>query len=324
MHDGVNILLTGASGFVGRAVLRQLMQQGGYCITAALRTDRGTAIEGLSGERQYIIGDIGPETDWRKALSGQQVLIHAAARAHVLQEDTADPLAEYRRVNVAGTLALARQAAEAGVKRFVFISTIGVNGNISERPFTEEDIPAPAEFYAQSKWEAEQGLWQVQRDTGMELVIIRPPLAYGPGVPGNFRRLIEGVKSGIPLPLGAVHNQRTLIALDNLVDLIIMCVSHPAAANELFLAGDAQDVSTTELLRGVAQALGKPCRLIPVPASLLMLAATLLGKRAVAQRLLGSLQVDISKARKVLGWEPPLSVAEGLSKIESPASRLLQ
>lgn len=318
MRDGINILVTGASGFVGWALLQHLQQQSNVCVTAAARRRMESCVE-----RQCIVGDIGPDTDWTEALRGQYMVVHAAARAHVLCEEAADAVAEYRRVNVEATLKLARQAAEAGVKRFVFISTIGVNGNISECPFTETDIPAPAESYALSKWQAEQGLWQIQRDSAMELVIIRSPLVYGPGVPGNFKRLIECVQSGIPLPLGSVYNKRTLIALDNLVDLIITSMHHPAAANEVFLAGDGQDLSTTELLRGVAQAIGKPCCLIPVPAPLLMLAARLLGKQAAAQRLLGSLQVDISKARNVLGWEPPVSVAEGLSKIQSPASRPL-
>jgi len=231
-----------------------------------------------------------------------------------MKDEVADPLAEYRRVNVDGALNLARQAATAGVKRFIFISSIGVNGNINTRPFTEGDTPNPAELYAQSKWEAEQGLWEIQRETGMELVIIRPPLVYGPNAPGNFGSLMRWVEKGVPLPLGAIHNQRSLVALDNLVDLIIACIDHPAAANQVFLAGDGQDLSTTELLRGVARAMGKSSRLIPVPSSLLMLGATLLGKKAVAQRLLGSLRVDISKARNVLGWEPPISVEEGLRR----------
>jgi nucleoside-diphosphate-sugar epimerase len=200
------------------------------------------------------------------------------------------------------------------VKRFLFISSIGVNGNINTRPFTEDDEPNPAEPYALSKWEAEQGLWEIQRETGMEVVIIRPPLVYGPNAPGNFGSLMRWVEKGLPLPLGAIDNQRSLVALDNLVDLIITCIDHPAAANQVFLAGDGEDLSTTELLRGVARAMGKSAHLIPVPPSLLMLGATLLGKKAVAQRLLGSLQVDISKARRLLGWQPPVSVEEGLRR----------
>jgi len=242
------------------------------------------------------------------------VVIHAAARAHIMKEDLADPVVEYRQVNVDGTVNLARQAAEAGVRRFIFISSIGVNGNINIKPFTEDDTPKPADPYAQSKLEAEQGLWEIQHETGMELVVIRPPLVYGPNAPGNFGSLTRWIDKGVPLPLGAIQNQRSLVALDNLVDLITTCIDHPAAANQVFLAGDGQDLSTTELLRSVARAAGKPSRLIPIPSSLLMLAATLLGKKAVAQRLLGSLQVDISKARDLLEWEPPISVEEGLRR----------
>ena len=232
---------------------------------------------------RYIDGN----TDWSAALADQQVVIHAAARAHIMKDEVSDPLAEYRRINVEGTLRLARQAAAAGVERFIFISSIGVNGNINTQPFTEEDTPNPAELYAQSKWEAEQGLWEVQRRSGMQLVIIRPPLVYGPNAPGNFGSLMRWVEKGVPLPLGSINNKRSLVAVDNLVDLIITCIDHPAAANQVFLAGDGQDLSTTELLRGVAKAMGKPSRLIPVPSSLLILGATLLGKKAMAQRLLG-------------------------------------
>jgi nucleoside-diphosphate-sugar epimerase len=243
-------------------------------------------------------------------------VIHAAARAHIMKDEVADPLAEYRRVNVDGTLNLARQAAAAGVKRFIFISSIKVNGEQTPlgQPFTADDTPAPEDAYGISKWEAEQGLQQLATETGMEVVIIRPPLVYGPGVKGNFASMIKLVAKGLPFPLGAIHNQRSLVAVDNLVDLIITCIDHPVAANQVFLAGDGQDLSTTELLRGVAKAMGKPARLIPVPSSLLMLGATLLGKKAVAQRLLGSLQVDIAKARNLLGWEPPVSVEEGLER----------
>jgi len=227
-----------------------------------------------------------------------------------------DPLAEYRKVNVEGTLNLARQAAKAGVSRFVYISSIKVNGEqtASGKPFTPDDEPAPEDSYGVSKLEAETGLHEIASETGMEVVIIRPPLVYGPGVKGNFASMIKLVDKGLPLPLGAIHNKRSLVALDNLVDLITTCIDHPAAANQVFLAGDGQDVSTTELLRGVGRAMGKPARLIPVPAGMLMFGAGLLGKKAVGQRLLGSLQVDISKARNLLGWEPPLSVEEGLRR----------
>jgi len=305
----VNILLTGITGFIGSRLAKVLNSNPDVCLSAAVRR----RVE-ISESYFFEVPSLEASTDWSLALTDQQVVIHAAARAHILKDEVVDPLAEYRRVNVDGTLNLARQAAAAGVKRFIFISSIGVTGNINTRPFTEKDRPNPTELYAKSKWEAEKGLWGIQRETGMELLIIRPPLVYGPNAPGNFGSLIRWIEIGVPLPFGCIHNQRSLVALDNLVDLIITSIEHPAAANQVFLAGDGQDLSTTELLRGVAKAAGKPSRLIPVPSSLLMFAATLFGKKAVAQRLLGSLQVDISKARDLLGWEPPISVEEGLHR----------
>jgi len=305
----VNILLTGATGFLGRQLAKYLHSKPHVGLTAVVRRSVD-----ISAFQTREVQRINANTDWSEALINQQVVIHAAARAHIMKEDLADPVVEYRQVNVDGTVNLARQAAEAGVRRFIFISSIGVNGNINIKPFTEDDTPKPADPYAQSKLEAEQGLWEIQHETGMELVVIRPPLVYGPNAPGNFGSLTRWIDKGVPLPLGAIQNQRSLVALDNLVDLITTCIDHPAAANQVFLAGDGQDLSTTELLRSVARAAGKPSRLIPIPSSLLMLAATLLGKKAVAQRLLGSLQVDISKARDLLEWEPPISVEEGLRR----------
>jgi nucleoside-diphosphate-sugar epimerase len=233
-----------------------------------------------------------------------------------MKDNVSDLLAEYRKVNVDGTLNLVRQAAEAGVRRFIFISTIKVNGEqtLLSKLFTAEDTPAPEDAYGISKMEAEQGLQALAAETGMEVVIIRPPLVYGPGAKGNFASMIKLIEKGLPLPLGAIHNKRSLVALDNLIDLIITCIDHPAAANQVFLAGDDEDLSTTELLQGVARAMGKPARLVPVPVGLLMFGATVVGKKAMAQRLLGSLQVDISKARNLLGWQPPLSVGEGLKR----------
>jgi nucleoside-diphosphate-sugar epimerase len=300
--------LTGATGFVGNRVL-QTMTKAGVEVTCAVRRE-GV----LAPAVNTAVGSLDAEFDWSSALQEAAVVIHAAARAHIMERGCSNPLDEFRKVNVAGTLNLARQAGQAGVKRFVFISSIGVSGSINTSPFTEDGEPNPAESYAQAKWEAEQGLWENQRETGMELVIIRPPLVYGANAPGNFGSLMRWVEKGVPLPLGAIHNKRSLVALDNLVDLIITCIDHPAAANQAFLAGDGEDLSTTELLQGVASAMGKPSRLVPVPAGLLMFGATVLGKKAMAQRLLGSLQVDISKARNLLGWQPPLSVEEGLKR----------
>ena len=305
----MNVLLTGASGFVGRRIANVLANNTGFYLTCVVRQQSSEAFG-----HELKIKSLGPAVDWSDAVVGQDVVIHAAARAHILRDGVADPLAEYRRVNVEGTRDLARQAARAGVRRFIFVSSIGVNGSVSRKPFTERDNPNPTDFYAQSKLEAEQALKDIQCETGMEIVIIRPPLVYGPVAPGNFGSLVRWIDKGVPLPLGAIHNKRSLVALDNLVDLIISCLDHPAAANQVFLAGDGEDLSTTELLQGVAKAMGKPSRLVPVPAGLLMAGATVLGKRAMAQRLLGSLQVDISKARNLLGWQPPLTVEDGLKR----------
>jgi nucleoside-diphosphate-sugar epimerase len=236
----------------------------------------------------------------------------------MLDDRAERPLEVFRAINTAGTVRLAQQAAEMGIRRFVFLSSIGVNGVRSTRPFTEADAPAPQEPYAVSKLEAEHALMQIAEKTGMEVVILRPPLVYGPDAPGNFGRLLGAVRRGLPLPLGAVtHNRRTLVALDNLVDLIVTCVTHPAAANQIFLAGDSEDLSTADLLRRLAQALAVPLRLLPVPVWLLSATATMLGKRAMIDRLCGSLQVDISKARELLGWSPPLSVDEALRRTAS-------
>ncbi|UTW02709.1 SDR family oxidoreductase [Amphritea atlantica] len=304
----MNILLTGATGFLGRHLVKGLAVKG-VNVTASIRQEVHLPVA-----RTCIINSLDIDTDWSCALAEQKVVIHSAARAHIMEDEVYDPLAEYRQVNVEGTLNLARQAAEAGVQRFIFISSIGVNGNINTCPFTENDEPTPAEFYAQSKWEAEQGLWNIHNETGIEVVIIRPPLVYGPGAPGNFARLVRLVEKGWPLPFGAVHNKRSFVAVDNLVDLIVTCIDHPAAANQVFLAGDGEDLSTSDLLRGIAAAMEKPSRLVAVPENYLRLAAKFLGKEKLADRLLGSLQVDISKARDSLGWEPPFSVEEGLKR----------
>ncbi|MDK8463859.1 SDR family oxidoreductase [Marinobacter sp. SS13-12] len=307
----MNILLTGASGFLGEPLSECLDRDSRFVLTRAVRRK-----ESLKNSRDVLIDGLHAGTDWATALNGQDVVVQAAARVHIMKDEVSEPVAEYRKVNVDGTLNLARQAVAAGVRRFVFISSIKVNGEDTplNSPFTPGDKPAPEDAYGFSKMEAEQGLWDIARDTGMEVVIIRPPLVYGPGVKGNFARMIKLVEKGLLLPLGAIHNKRSLVALDNLVDLIVSCIDHPAAANQIFLAGDGQDLSTTQLLRGIGKAMGKPARLIPVPAGMLMFGAALLGKKGVAQRVLGSLQVDISKARNLLGWEPPISVEEGLRR----------
>jgi nucleoside-diphosphate-sugar epimerase len=309
--DMQTLLLTGGTGFIGQALIERLLSDGCYQPAVAIRR---RVVDFPSGVLSVQVGDLSLNTDWSVALAGARVVIHAAARAHVLSETADDPLAEFRQVNVSGTLALAQQAVQAGVKRFIFISSIGVNGNQSSRPFTVDDMPNPIEPYAVSKYEAELGLRQLAAETGMEVVIIRPPLVYGPNAPGNFGRLIKTVNKGLPLPLGAIQNRRSLVALDNLVDLIVTCIDHPAAANQTLLVSDGEDLSTTELLRRMGTALGKPARLLPVPSWLLETGAALLGKQALSQRLCGSLQVDIGKTRELLNWTPPVSVDEALRK----------
>ncbi|MDT3709496.1 MAG: SDR family oxidoreductase [Pseudomonadaceae bacterium] len=307
-------MLTGSNGFVGSALKAELISGSGISLVTAIR--RGTASPDC-----VVVGNIDGGTDFSEALAGVDAVIHAAARAHIMRDEVDDPLAEYRKVNVQGTLNLARQAVAAGARRFVFLSSIKVNGETTARetPFQAGDVPLPEDAYGISKLEAEQGLMRLAAETGMEVVIIRPPLVYGPGVKGNFASMIKLVNKGIPLPFGAIDNKRSLVGIDNLVDLIIRCIDHPAAANQVFLAGDGADLSTTELLREVGRAMGKPARLIPVPAVLLQLGATLLDKKAMAQRLLGSLQVDISKTCELLDWKPPYTVEEGLRRCFEPS-----
>ena len=307
------ILLTGATGFVGFAISERLVMDGAHGIRAVVRRPEALLSPCID---KVVVPDIALNVDWVNIFECVEVVIHAAARVHVMVDKAENPLDEFRRVNVQGTLNLARQAAAAGVRRFVFISSVKVNGEATQlgRPFTADDAPAPLDAYGISKMEAEQGLREIAVQTGMEVVIIRPPLVYGPGVKANFAAMMRWLRRGIPLPLGAIHNERSLVALDNLVDLIVTCTTHPAAAGQTFLVSDGEDVSTTELLRRMGQAMGRPARLIPVPAGWLKLAAALVGKRDVAQRLCGSLQVDISKARSLLGWVPPVSVQEGLRR----------
>lgn len=304
------ILLTGASGFVGRAVLGALKQK--RSVRIAIR--RPDAID-LSDDVDFFQASLSPQQDWSSALSGVSAIIHCAARVHVTNEEAVDPLTEFRRVNVDGTLRLARQAIEAGVQRFVFISSIKVNGEQSraDYPFVADQTPAPSDPYGMSKYEAEAGLRALSKETGMEVVIIRPPLVYGPEVKANFLTMMRWLQRGMPLPLGCVtNNRRSLVFLDNLVDLIITCLDHPAAANQTFLVSDDEDLSTVSLLRRLAAALGRPARLIPLPVSLITVGSKLIGRPDIVQRLCGSLQVDIGKTKTLLGWMPPITVDEGL------------
>jgi nucleoside-diphosphate-sugar epimerase len=305
-------LVTGAAGFIGSALVAEL------------------------AVRQFNVHQVSRSS---VEISGAQCVIHCAARAHIMRDEALDPLTEYRRVNVQGTLNLARQAAAVGVKRFVFLSSVKVNGErtgglprpfgarndgkMSSRgavrpsgdPFTVDDEPRPEDAYGLSKWEAEQGLWEIASQTGMEVVVVRPPLVYGPGVKGNFARLLDLVRSGAPLPLAAVNNRRSFIGLDNLVDLLIRCVDHPEAAGQTFLLSDGEDLSTPDLIRYMAAAMNRSPRLFPAPVSLLRLAGGALGKLAEIDRLVGSLQIDSSHTRRVLGWTPSVSVQEGIRRM---------
>jgi nucleoside-diphosphate-sugar epimerase len=264
---------------------------------------------------QHLVGDLSGDANWQQAVEGASVVVHCAGRAHVA-DAAGDSLAEFRAVNVDGTLQLARCAAAAGVRRFIFLSTIKVHGEAtaSGSPLRPDDACDPKDAYGLSKLEAETALRRLTQDTGMELVIIRPPLVYGPGVKANFAALMNWVKRGWPLPLAAVHNQRSLVGLDNLVDLIVTCMTHGDAPGQVFLVSDGEDVSTTELLRRIGSAMGRPARLVPVPCTWLTLAAAMVGKRGIAQRLLGSLQVDASRTCELLDWRPPLSLDEGLKR----------
>ncbi len=313
------ILVTGANGFIGSRLCDTLLEKDYSLHRAVRRTDSTCPLPSDidSRDRFFEVGNIDDNTSWHKALQGVEQVIHLAARVHVMNDDAVSPLTEFRRINVEGTVNLARQAVAAGVKRFIYLSSVKVNGEntLPANPFYADDSPAPADPYAVSKMEAEQELQQLALKTGLEVVIIRPPLVYGAGVKANFQKMISWLKRGVPLPLSNItRNRRSLVALDNLIDLVITCIGHPAAANQVFLVSDGEDLSTTALLRRLSMVMGKPARLFPVPIRLLEFGSVLLGKRAVMQRLSGSLQVDITRTQEVLNWNPPISVDEGLRK----------
>ncbi|KJZ56971.1 UDP-glucose 4-epimerase family protein [Pseudomonas fluorescens] len=305
------ILVTGATGFLGSALVKSFCTLPATSVVAPLR-NLNSKLPDLV-EKTYI-SNIDQATDWTQSLTGVNVVIHSAARVHVMHEDPAQSLDKFRAINVEGTLNLARQAIQAGVKRFIFISSIKVNGESTApgHAFSADDIPLPSDPYAISKYEAEQQLMQLANRGAIEVVIIRPVLIYGAGVGANFQRMMQWLIKGVPLPFGAVTNYRSLVSLENVVDLIRTCVDHPRAANQVFLVSDDNDVSTTQLMRSLVTYLGVNTWLVPVPVGVLVFLAGLLGRRAVAQRLFGSLQVDIQKNQELLGWRPPARLEDGL------------
>lgn len=298
--------MTGASGFVGMHLVHAL---NGHEISAIGRTK-------VPEIQNYYQKNIDANEDFTECFNGVDVVVHCAARAHIMRDEAIDPLAEYRKFNVEGTLNLAKQAAQLGVKRFIYLSSIKVNGESTTgcSPFTYSDNPAPEDAYGISKLEAEIGLKKLVAETGMDVVIIRPSLVYGPGVKGNFATMLNVVKKGIPLPFGSVNNKRSLVSVYNLVDLIVKCIEHPKAANQTFLVSDGDDLSTSELLQQIAKAIGRSIILLPIPVSVMTFVAKLLGKKSIADRLFGSLQVDIKHTCETLSWQPPLSVEESMQR----------
>ena len=307
------ILVTGATGFVGRALCHELMARGGI-VRAAVRKAEGE--RRLPSECEVaVVGEISDATDWLAAVESVDVVVHLAARVHVMRETAGDPLAAFREVNVLGTERLARAAANSGVKRLVYVSSIKVNGEQTNgMSFSEMDPPSPQDPYGVSKYEAEQVLHNIAKETGLEVVIVRPPLVYGPNVGGNFLRLLKLVARGVPLPLASVNNLRSMIYLGNFVDALIICTTHPAASGKTYLVSDGEDQSTPQLIQKLASLMDKPCRLLPLPPSLLKWVGSLTGKSSEVERLIGSLQIDSNLIRRELGWVAPFSMDNGLAE----------
>lgn len=305
----MRVLVTGAAGFVGAALCRELANRGLAVLGVVRRA--GTAPAACL---ERVVPDIGPDTQWGGLLEGVDAIVHLAARVHVMRDSSADPASAFRRVNTLGTLALARAAADAGVTRFVFSSTIKVLGESTpERAFCDDTPPAPQDPYSVSKWEAEQGLWQIVAEGAMQVVVIRPPLVYGPGAKGNVLRLIRLCDLGLPLPFDGIDNRRSMIYLGNLIDVAALCLTHPAAPGHAYVVRDGEDLSTSELIRRIASALGRRAMLVPVPPGPMRWLARCFGKEAEVRRLLDSLAVDDGRIRQELGWSPPFGVDDGLA-----------
>ena len=305
----MNLLVTGANGFIASHFIRRCSREAGIHVRGCVRSNERQVPDFVE---KHVLGDLSSSTDWRKALSGIDCVIHLAAKVHDFAHLKTDPSGDYRQVNVDATLSLAQAAIKAGVRRFIYLSSIGVNGENNDKPFLESDIPAPKNPYAISKLDAETGLRELVKNTQLELVIIRPPLVYGSEAPGNFNTLTKFLGRGVPLPLKSIVNRRSFIGIENLVDFLIISIKHPDASNEIFLISDGEDVSTTVFVERISEAMGVAPRLFYIPRMVLTAGAVLLGRRHIANSLFESLQLDISKARRVLGWVPPVTMKSGL------------
>ena len=307
----MSVLVTGASGFVGQT-LCTVLKDNGYDVVASVRS---ASSDTCSDTNKVVVGEVGSSTNWSAVLEGVETVVHLAARVHVMKDTAQKPLQAYRRINVEGSERLARQAAESGTKRLIYVSSIKVNGqSTSKKAFGADDTPNPCDNYSRSKWEAEQRLRQVADETGLQVVIVRPPLIYGPGVGGNFLRLLELVSSGVPLPFGYVSSYRSLVGIHNFCDFLKICLAHPAAPGQTFLVSDGADMPTRDLIARIARTMNKPTALLPVPVWLLYLAGKLFRKAAEIERLCASLQIDIEKATRILHWKPPFALDEELQR----------